>query len=142
MSRIIHDMTNLSRVGAQYRTEALEPMGLKGCHASYLMEICACPGISQDRLARRICINKSNIARQLVVLEEGGFVLRRPSATDKRVMELYPTDKTLALLPRLREIMDCWERYLTQDMSQEDFARLAPMLEAMMNRADAWVDRH
>lgn len=142
MSQIIRDITNITRCGAQYRGDALAPMGLKGCHASYLMEICECPGISQDGLARRICINKSNIARQLAVLEEGGFVTRTPSAGDKRVMELYPTEKTLALLPRIREIMDQWEQYLTQDMTPEDAERLSPMLKAMMARAAAWVEEH
>lgn len=142
MSQIIRDITNITRCGAQYRGDALAPMGLKGCHASYLMEICECPGISQDGLARRICINKSNIARQLAVLEEGGFVTRTPSAGDKRVMELYPTEKTLALLPRIREIMDQWEQYLTQDMTPEDAERLSPMLKAMMARAAAWVEAH
>lgn len=142
MSQIIRDITNITRCGAQYRGDALAPMGLKGCHASYLMEICECPGISQDGLARRICINKSNIARQLAVLEEGGFVTRTPSAGDKRVMELYPTEKTLALLPRIREIMDQWEQYLTQDMTPEDAERLSPMLKAMMARATAWVEAH
>ena len=142
MSQIIRDITNITRCGAQYRGDALAPMGLKGCHASYLMEICECPGISQDGLARRICINKSNIARQLAVLEKGGFVTRTPSAGDKRVMELYPTKKTLALLPRIREIMDQWEQYLTQDMTPEDAERLSPMLKAMMARAAAWVEAH
>ena len=51
MSQIIRDITEIARCGAQYRTEALAPMGLKACHASYLLEICAHPGISQDKLA-------------------------------------------------------------------------------------------
>ena len=88
MSQIIRDITELTRCGAQYRLDQLSPMGLKACHASYLTEICACPGISQDGLARKICINKSNVARQAAVLEEEGFITRTPSPADKRVMEL------------------------------------------------------
>ena len=69
MPHIIKTMNEITRCGMQYRTDNLEPFGLKSCHASYLLEICRNPGISQDTLARRICINKSNIARQIVVLE-------------------------------------------------------------------------
>lgn len=79
MPGIIRDITELTRCGTQYRTEKLAPMGLKACHASYLLEICREPGISQDRLARRICINKSNIARQVAVLEEGAFSAGSPA---------------------------------------------------------------
>ena len=78
MSQIIRDITEISRCGAQYRSETLAPMGLKACHASYLTEICAHPRISQDQLAARICINKSNVARQVAVLEEDGFLTRTP----------------------------------------------------------------
>ena len=59
MSEIIRNITEITRCGVQYRTEALAPLELKACHASYLLEICAEPGISQDRLAGRICINKN-----------------------------------------------------------------------------------
>ena len=72
MSDIIRDITEIARCGAQYKVDTLSPMGLKGCHASYLSEICANPGISQDKLSQRICINKSNVARQAAILEEDG----------------------------------------------------------------------
>ena len=86
MSDIIRDITEIARCGAQYKVDTLSPMGLKGCHASYLSEICANPGISQDKLSQRICINKSNVARQAAILEEDGFIIRQPSASDKRVI--------------------------------------------------------
>ena len=36
MSQIIRAITEIARCTTQYRTEALAPMGLKACHASYL----------------------------------------------------------------------------------------------------------
>ena len=105
MTQIIRDITEIVRCTTQYRAEKLAPLGLKSCHASYLTEICATPGISQDGLARRICMNKSNVARQVAVLEEDGFIIRKPSESDKRAMELYPTEKTLELLPQIKQIL-------------------------------------
>ena len=118
MSQIIRAMTEIARCTTQYRTEALAPMGLKACHASYLTEICAAPGISQDKLASRICINKSNVARQAAILEEDGFIIRKPSATDKRIMQLFPTQKTLDLLPQISEILVDLESCLTTDLTE------------------------
>ena len=46
MSQIIRDITEIARCGAQYKADQLAPLSLKGCHASYLTEICANPGIS------------------------------------------------------------------------------------------------
>ena len=142
MPHIIKTMNEITRCGMQYRTDNLEPFGLKSCHASYLLEICRNPGISQDTLARRICINKSNIARQFVVLEEGGFVERRSSQEDRRVMELYPTEKTLALLPELRKVLGGWSRYLTQDFTEQEIELLGRMLSSMRERAAQWMEEN
>ena len=140
MPQIIRDITEIARCGAQYRTEALSPMGLKACHASYLLEISAHPGISQDKLAARICINKSNVARQTASLEEDGFILRVPCEQDKRIMQLYPTQKTLELLPEIRQILTQWEDCLTAEVSEEERQILTRLLGRMKDKATEWMD--
>ena len=67
MSLLMGELDSIARCAAQYRSERLAALGLKSCHASYLMGICDCPGISQEQLARRIYQNKSSVARQLAV---------------------------------------------------------------------------
>ncbi len=140
MPKIIRDITEIARCGAQYRTESLAPMGLKACHASYLLEISAHPGISQDKLAARICINKSNVARQTAILEEDGFIIRTTSAQDKRITQLYPTEKTLDLLPEIRSILHQWEACLTADVSDEERIILERVLERMKNKSSEWME--
>ena len=142
MSQITRDITEIARCYAQYRTEALAPMGLKACHASYLTEICAHPGISQDQLAARICINKSNVARQSAILEEDGFITRTPSPSDKRIMQLYPTQKTLDLLPVISTILHQWEACLTKDISEEEKDLLERLLSRMKDTASDWLENH
>ena len=77
MSNIIRYISEISRCGAQFRSDSLSEMGLKACHSSYLTQICENPGISQDKLSRLICINKSNVARQVAALASiyGGYRL-------------------------------------------------------------------
>ncbi len=140
MSQIIKDMTEITRCGSQYRLDYLSPMGLKACHASYLTEICAQPGISQDKLARLICINKSNVARQAAVLEEEGFITRRPSSSDKRVLELYPTQKSYELLPQISDILKCWEKCITGDLTEGELALLSELLAKMKRRAAEYME--
>ena len=133
-------MNEIVRCGMQFRNEQLAPFGLKSSHASYLLEICRSPGISQDTLAKRICFNKSNIARQIAVLEEGGFVRRKPGAEDKRVMELYPTEKTLELMPQIRQVLRSWRSYLMEGLSEEEIAVLDKALTSMRSRAGDWME--
>lgn len=140
MSQIIRDIIEIARCSVQYRADQLAPMGLKSIHASYLMEICANPGISQDGLARLICINKSNVARQAAILEEDGFIIRKPSSADKRVMELYPTEKTLALLPEISQILKCWEGCIGSTLSEEEIDQLSALLAKMKARATGYME--
>lgn len=142
MSELTHNITDIARCAAQYRTEELASLGLKACHGSYLAQICGCPGITQDQLARRIFINKSNVARQLAVLEEDGFVERRPCPEDKRAMRVYPTQKALDAMPAIHKILLHWEELLTQDLSEEEKLLLAKMLCKMKKQAAQWMDEH
>ena len=140
MSQIVRDITEIARCGVQYRSDKLAPLGLKSCHASYLTEICENPGISQDKLARRICINKSNVARQVAALEEDGFVLRKPSEADKRVMELYPTEKTLELMPQISQVLMCWEDFIAEDITEEEKDLITALLMKMKARAGLYME--
>ena len=140
MSQIIRDITEIARCGVQYRNDYLAPMGLKSIHASYLTEICENPGISQDGLSRKIYINKSNVARQVAVLEEDGFIIRKPSEADKRVMELYPTEKTLELMPRISQVLISWENCIGGTLNEEERELLSGLLAKMKKRSVGYME--
>ena len=141
MPALMYNITHIARSAAQYRTEELAPFGLKACHASYLATICRNPGITQDQLARRIFFNKSNVARQLVVLEDSGFVERKPSPDDKRATLVYPTQKALDLLPELNRIFLDWENFVAQDLTEEERALAVKMLAKIHARSAEWMEK-
>lgn len=140
MSQINRKILAIARCDTQYRSEKMAPFGLKSCHTSYLMRICANPGISQDRLAQLIFINKSNVARQVAFLEEEGYIRREPSQLDRRVVELYPTDKALELLPQVQQILTDWERCITEDVTEEEIQTVTRVLAKMKDKAAAWME--
>ena len=141
MPELMHHVTNIARCAALYRQEELACLGLKACHASYLANICACPGITQDQLARRIFINKSNVARQLAVLEEDGFVERRPSQEDKRAIQVFPTEKARNSMPEIARIFRCWEAFVAQDLTEAERRTLVAMLEKLQARSADWMEQ-
>jgi DNA-binding MarR family transcriptional regulator len=80
------------------------------------------------------------VARQAAALEEGGFIKRCCCDKDKRIMRLYPTEKTLALLPEIDRIMLSWQEQLTQDLSEQEQQLLEAMLLKMRSRASAYME--
>lgn len=89
----------------------LQPYGVGMGQFGMLLRVCARPGIRQDDLAQAVLLNKSTVARGVAQLEQNGFLTRRRSEEDRRVYQLYPTDKALASLDELKTIsLQCAER--------------------------------
>lgn len=135
MHTITQIIAHIHRLDFQYRSSKFEPLGLKACHGKYLKVICDNPGICQEQLTAHMCVNKSNIARQVAVLEEAGFVERKTCSKDKRMIRLYPTEKTLALEKEILEVLSSWQAHLLQDLSEEDQNTLVALLEKIRLRA-------
>ena len=79
---------------------------------------------------------------QAAALEEDGYIHRSPSLTDKRVMELYPTEKTIAVLPEILQILKNWENLLMEDLTPEEIDLAGKVLLRMQNEAAQWMDEN
>ena len=126
----------IDRYLRQKRREYMEPLGLKGIHAWLCVTICGAPGASQDQIVKKLWFDKSTIARQLELLEGMGFVERKPSATDKRVICVYPTQKMLEFLPGLNRAMDEREAFLLDALEPEEQEQLLALLRKIRRRAE------
>lgn len=125
----------ISRCGAVWRGDKLKGTDIGASHTSYIMTVCRNPGISQDKLAKRIYINKSNVTRNLAYLESCGYVERRQKDTDKRVTEVYPTEKAMEILPTVQNMLREWNNYLTEDFSEEEMEMFMSMLSRLAGKA-------
>ena len=136
--QISKDIAAVGRYLRRQRNRYMAPLGLKSIHARLLLDILDHPGISQDGLAQKAGFDKSNIARQVAVLEDAGYIRRNPSASDKRVLELSPTEKTLALQPQLLSAMEQWEEKLLANLTDTEKQLLTGLLDKL--RAAAMED--
>lgn len=125
-----------------YRAEKLRGTDLGAAHHPYLFTVCRQPGISQEALARCIYVNKSNVTRNLAALEKNGYITRRPSDTDKRVMLVFPTQKAQDALPTLRAIMHDWNDLVAADLTPEEQEQLRSMLARIARRATGYVEEN
>ena len=139
MPTIMRQINLISRCEGLYRTDRLRGAELGACHHSYVLVICRNPGISQEELARHICINKSGVTRHLAYLEEHGYVSRIHSEADKRVTLVYPTDKMRQVLPDVKRIVEEWND-LTAGLTEAELAQFRALLERLALRAKKYSD--
>ena len=135
MESLMRYISRTSRCGVLYRTDKLEKYGLGGHQNVYIQNICRSPGISQDRLAKMIFVNKSTVTRQMALLEQNGFVTRQVSGQDKRQMLLYPTEKAVKLYPIIQEVLRGWNDRLLEDFTEQERQILGSMLKKVMEKA-------
>lgn len=133
--RFTKDISAVSRYLRRQRDRYMEPLGMKSLHARFLLEVCRAPGITQDQLTQLLGFDKSSVARQAAFLEEQGY-LTRQAGSDKRVLLLQPTEKTLTLEPELTRHMNSWEQTLLQDLSVEEQQMLLELLRRVRSRAE------
>ena len=141
MPSFMRQINVIGRCSAMVRNQKLADTGLTGWHYSYILTLCRNPGQSQEHLARHIYINKSNVTRHLTQLEKNGYVARRQSEEDKRVMLVYPTEKAYEVLPRVREVVRSWNSFLTEDFTPEEMEQFNSMLERITRKATEAVNK-
>ncbi|HYE80649.1 MAG TPA: MarR family transcriptional regulator [Clostridia bacterium] len=141
MESLIKYIGRTWRCAVLYRNDKLAHEGLNGYQHTYILKICQNPGISQEQLALMIYVNKSNVARQLASLEQNGFITRRSSEKDKRVMQVFPTQKALDVYPKVRKLLLEWNACLTEDFTEEERNQLYSLMERVMNKAISQVEK-
>ncbi len=139
MPSFMRNLNVTARCANQFRADKLAGVGLTGCQHSYIIHICNNPGISQENLSKILYINKSNVARQLSILEENGFIYREQSPNDKRNMLVYPTDKANKVLPVVRQVLKEWSSYLSEGFTEEEISKFNEMMDKICQKAQDYI---
>jgi MarR family transcriptional regulator, organic hydroperoxide resistance regulator len=92
----------------------LAPLGLKVPHYDILANIFRFPAITQQELANRLLVGRSNLSMLLPELERRGLVLRKSDDADKRLRRLLLTEQGNQLT---REALDVHSHVIEQMMN-------------------------
>ena len=68
-------------------------LDIKPPHLDILLNLYRREGISQQELARKLLVGRSNMSMLLPQLEKRGVIERRPDPRDKRVLRLHLTEE-------------------------------------------------
>lgn len=142
MSSLTRCISVIARCSALKRSQAFKSLGITGCQHTYILNVCRNPGISQEQLANKIYIHKSNVARQVALLDKAGFLTRAPSSEDKRVMLIFQPRRLKPPIPSFYRRWRNGHDYLIMDFSKEEQVLLERMMNHVMDRARRYIDEH
>lgn len=139
MASLMKMINEIYRCGALFRALKFECEGLSGIQTSFILYICHNDGCTQEKIARSLYIHKSTVTRQLVALEEKGFIVRTVDSEDKRNMLVFSTQKTKEMLPKLEDAFIEWRQYLTEDLTEVEKKSMENILSKLADRAKKYI---
>ena len=135
MDQFMKHISRIHRGANRWREAMLNEEELNGIQQVYLFHICRHPGISQEQLRAKILVNKSNVARQLSSLEKMGYVKRHVSQADKRLYEVFPTDRAMLIYPKIVYLMEEWNERLLEDLNPQEREMFIGVLTKISHKA-------
>lgn len=109
-------------------TRAIAGLGIKPPHLDILVNLYRFDGISQQELARKLLVGRSNMSMLLPQLEKRGLIERRPDVKDKRILRLSLTQTGRGLT---EEAMAIQTGLIDRTLSQAPEERCLQVAEAM-----------
>lgn len=87
------------------------------------------PGITQDQLTQLLKFDKATTARSIKLLEQSGYIERKPDPSDRRSHLLYPTTKAIEFAPELQLMLDNYNKKLVHHLNPGEEDLLISLLQ-------------
>lgn len=92
-----------------------------GCGQQFfLLQIFMNPGMNLQELASFGHYDKATATRAVSKLQEEGYVLTETGAGDKRMREIYLTEKAKPVVEKTWECVDDWEEMILKGFTKEE----------------------
>lgn len=122
-------------VARQFRNE-LQIVAMEPREFALLRAIALAEGISQQALAERLGVQPSRVVTMVDALEQRGLIERHPNPSDRRVRELYMTEKGHKVLANAFTLASALERRLCGGLSKDERAQLLEMLHRVEHQLE------
>ncbi len=114
----------------------LEPFEFGRGQYLYFIHIVKHPGINQEALSAMLKIDKGTTARAVKKLCDNGYVIRKRSVEDKRAWELYPSKKSMDILPELNKTLTFINNKLLEGFSEKEEENIFFLLSKLMGNIE------
>ncbi|MGL4254195.1 MAG: MarR family winged helix-turn-helix transcriptional regulator [Fusobacteriaceae bacterium] len=95
----------------------------------FLMTLYNHGSVRQDNFHQLLHIDKGNSAKSLKNLEELGYISRVRDEKDRRVYNVFPTEKALELKPLIFSILKKLDNSLGNNLSFQEYNQLLTLLK-------------
>src|SRR6186713_314950 len=124
-------MIKLGRITMHRFTEALEPFGIRPRHVAALIELRDRGELTQQALCGQLHLAPTNLVAILNELEERGYAKRRRDPEDRRRHLVEVSNKGVAVIEKVSEVMDGVEEDLLDGLEPGEREQLEGLLTSI-----------
>lgn len=134
------DSSILYRCNAKYYDKILSQYGIGYSHLIYLVLVHRQEGIPFIELVQQANFDKGAVTKSIKKLVDLGYINVKIAKNDKRLKEIYLTDKARLLLPKLYRIKNDWWKHLSQDLNNYEKEQYLFLTNKLIKRAKLYND--
>jgi DNA-binding MarR family transcriptional regulator len=116
-------------------------LDIKPPHLDIMLNLYRREGISQQELARKLLVGRSNMSMLLPQLEKRGLIERRGDSQDKRVLRLFLTDEGKTITEQAMDVQTALIDQVMAGASEERCNDVAAHMEGIISTLLAQADR-
>jgi DNA-binding MarR family transcriptional regulator len=134
MDEDLREITKIAREVSKFTIRTMKAEGIGTGEFDFLHVVRHNPGITQSGIRRILGLDKGACARRAASLEAKGYIVKKQDRLDRRVWQLYATDKAENLKLSKVEIETVYYDWLAEGLSEEEKKQLAPLLHKLYIR--------
>ena len=131
-------MIKLGRITMHRFTEALEPFGIRPRHVAALIELRDRGELTQQSLCGQLHLDPTNLVAILNELEQRGYATRRRDPEDRRRHLVEVSEKGIAVVEKVSEVMDGVEDDLLDGLEPAEREQLEGLLTSIWERSGGY----
>jgi MarR family transcriptional regulator, organic hydroperoxide resistance regulator len=93
-------------------------------------------GVPVNAVSKKLHVDSSFVTTQSKILEKKGFLRRKTSAEDARIVQMSLTDKTYKHLAKLAEQQEALNEFIFTELNDKQLGDLTDTLTALGNRLE------
>lgn len=125
----------LYRYNQIFMDNQLSPYGIGGGQFIYLLILYMQDGISPEKLAGILNIDKGTTTVAVKKLLKEGYIRREPNPMDKRSYKIYLTEKAEKIQGEFKKVLSLWTELLTKDFTKTEKLEASTYLKRMHDNA-------
>jgi len=118
-----------------FYTKRFKDLEVSSGQFMYIVCICENVAQTQEELSQRLMIDKSTVAKVLSQLESNGYITKIINSEDRRIFNIFPTDKAIDIYPRILEIVAEWHKKMTENLSDIERDVFEKLMEKVMENS-------